>query len=97
MVSRMERDVIDEMARRDGRKTVRRRKTKYHTMDIILAILGISIVTFTVTMIVIFCVFQAIPDTLVQCFFAYCGSEGGFMAAIMVAKKIKEGKYNEEG
>ena len=65
-------------------------------MDIILAILGISIVTFTVTMIVIFCVFQAIPDTLVQCFFAYCGSEGGFMAVIMVAKKITERDYYEK-
>jgi hypothetical protein len=36
-----------------------------------------------------------VPDTLVNCFFACCGSEGGFMAVIMVAKKLKEGK-NEE-
>ena len=72
-------------------------KTKhtYHTMDIILAIMGVAILTFTVTMIVLFCVYQAIPDTLVQCFFACCGSEGGFMAVIMVTKKLKEGK-NEE-
>ena len=68
----------------------KRRRKKTHTMDIVLILLGISIVMFTITMIVIFCVFQSIPDTLVQCFFACCGSEGGFMAVIMVAKKFKE-------
>ena len=73
----------------------KRRRNSYHTMDIILAIMGVAILTFTVTMIVLFCAYQAIPDTLVQCFFACCGSEGGFMAVIMVAKKLKEGK-NEE-
>ena len=70
----------------------RNRLTKRHTMDVILAIMGVAILTFTVTMIVIFCVYQSVPDTLVNCFFACCGSEGGFMAVIMVAKKIKEGK-----
>jgi hypothetical protein len=54
--------------------------------------MGISIVIFTVTMIILFCVYQSVPDTLVNCFFACCGSEGGFMAVIMVAKKLKEGK-----
>ena len=73
----------------------RNRLTKRHTMDIILALMGVAILTFTVTMIVIFCVYQSVPDTLVNCFFACCGSEGGFMAVIMVAKKLKEGK-NEE-
>ena len=68
----------------------KRRRKKTHTMDIVLILLGISIVMFTITMIVIFCVFQNIPDTLVQCFFACCGSESGFMAVIMVAKKFKE-------
>ena len=70
----------------------RNRLTKRHTMDIILALMGVAILTFTITMIVLFCVYQSVPDTLVNCFFACCGSEGGFMAVIMVAKKIKEGK-----
>ena len=65
-------------------------------MDIILIILGVAILVFTITMIAVFCVYQAVPDTLVQCFFACCGSEGGFMAVIMVAKKLTEGR-NEEG
>jgi hypothetical protein len=41
---------------------------------------------------VLFCVYQSVPDTLVNCFFACCGSEGGFMAVIMVTKKLKEGR-----
>lgn len=73
----------------------RKRLEKRHTMDIILALMGVAILTFTVTMIVIFCVYQSVPDTLVNCFFACCGSEGGFMAVIMVAKKLKEGKDEE--
>ena len=71
-------------------------KRNIHTMDVILAIMGVAILLFTVTMIVLFCAYQSIPDTLVQCFFACCGSEGGFMALIMVAKKIKEGRADEE-
>ena len=70
----------------------RNRLAKRHTMDIILALMGVAILTFTVTMIILFCVYQSVPDTLVNCFFACCGSEGGFMAVIMVAKKLKEGK-----
>ena len=70
----------------------RNRLEKRRTMDVILAIMGVAILTFTVTMIVLFCIYQSVPDTLVNCFFACCGSEGGFMAVIMVAKKIKEGK-----
>lgn len=72
-----------------------KRLEKRHTMDIILALMGVAILTFTVTMIILFCIYQSVPDTLVNCFFACCGSEGGFMAVIMVTKKLKEGK-NEE-
>lgn len=70
----------------------RNRLEKRHTMDIILTLMGVAILTFTITMIVLFCVYQSVPDTLINCFFACCGSEGGFMAVIMVAKKLKEGK-----
>ena len=73
----------------------RRRRRHIGTMDIILAILGVSILTFTVTMIIVFCAYQAVPGTLIQCFFACCGSESGFMAVIMVAKKITEGRMED--
>lgn len=74
----------------------RLKKKEYHTMDIILALMGVAILTFTITMIVIFCAYQSIPDELVRCFFACCGSEGGFMAVIMVAKKLKEENTKNE-
>lgn len=70
----------------------RNRLEKRHTMDIILTLMGVAILTFTITMIILFCVYQSVPDTLVNCFFACCGSESGFMAVIMVAKKLKEGR-----
>lgn len=73
-----------------------RKRSQGGTMDIVLIILGIAIAIFTLTMIILFCLYQSIPDTLVQCFFACCGSEGGFMAVIMVAKKIAEKRNNEE-
>lgn len=71
------------------------RRSQGGTMDIILMILGVAIAVFTVTMIVLFCVYQSVPDTLINCFFACCGSEGGFMAVIMVAKKLREGKAED--
>ena len=72
----------------------RRRREPVHAMDVILAIMGVAIMLFTVAMIVLFCVYQQVPDTLIQYFFACCGSESGFMAVIMVAKKIREGRID---
>ena len=69
----------------------RRRK---HTMDIILTIMAVLLVTFTVCMVYLFIRFQQVPDTLITCFFSCFGAEGGFMAVIMVAKKLTE--KNEE-
>ncbi len=59
-------------------------------MDFVLAVMFVALMIFTVVMVVIFCVFQAVPDTLIQCFFTAFGAEGGFMAAIMIAKKLTE-------
>lgn len=70
----------------------RKVKTKIHTMDIILAIMALAILLFTIVMIVLFSMYQQVPDTLITAFFGCFGAEGGFMAIIMVAKKITEGK-----
>lgn len=66
------------------------------TMDFILFIMFVSLMLFTIVMIVLFCVFQNVPDVLIQCFFTAFGAEGGFMAVIAVAKKITE-KENDDG
>ena len=41
-----------------------------NTIDKILIACAVAIIVFTVTMVVIFCVFQAIPDSLVECFYS---------------------------
>lgn len=40
-----------------------------NTIDKILLSCAIAVIVFTITMIVIFCVFQSVPDTLIDNFF----------------------------
>lgn len=61
------------------------------TMDKILIIVGISLAVFTVTMIVLFCLFREIPDTLCTCFYSAFGGECGVMGIIQMIKT----KYNK--
>ena len=75
--------------------SAKRRRRRRHTMDIILIIMGVLLVAFTVCMVYLFIRFQAVPDALISSFFATFGAEGGFMAVIMVAKKLTEGKDEE--
>ena len=56
------------------------------TMDIILVIVGVSIVIFTTIMVWIYLVTGGIPDTLCTCFFVACTGECGFMGWIKTAK-----------
>lgn len=62
-------------------------KPKIKTMDIILLIVGLMLITFTVVMIWIFRQQGAIPDTLCTCVFSALGGECGVMAWIKVAKE----------
>lgn len=57
------------------------------TMDIILVIVGILLVVFTVTMIVLFERYGAIPDTLCTCVFAALAGECGIMGWIKTTKE----------
>lgn len=68
---------------------------KLNTMDKILMIMAILLILFTIAMIVIFCLYQAVPDSLVTAFFTAFGAEGGFCAVIMVAKKITENRNDD--
>lgn len=73
-------------------------KKKIGTMDLILIIIGILTLIFTVTMIWIFIVQGAVPDTLITCFFAFVGGEAGIMGWIQNTKKKykKSGETDEE-
>lgn len=62
-------------------------KSKIGTMDIILIIVGISLLAFTIVMIEIFKQQGAVPDTLITCVFAALASECGIMGWIKTAKE----------
>ena len=57
------------------------------TIDKILIICGIAVIVFTVTMVVIFCIFQSIPDVLVENFFNLFTGETFITFAIWWVKK----------
>ena len=58
-----------------------------NTIDKILLSCAIFLVMFTVCMIVIFCIYQSVPDTLVDAVFGLMGSEAIITFAIWWVKK----------
>lgn len=67
------------------------------TMDVILVVIAIALVTFTVEMIQLFRETGMIPDTLVTCVFTALGGECGAMAWIKTTKeRNKERKWMVE-
>lgn len=69
------------------------------TTNRVLLILGVFILAFIVSMIVIFCVKGAVPDTLIQCVLGAGGLEALLLAGIKIVKTIfgetKEEEYHE--
>lgn len=70
--------------------TSRRKKKQMGVMDIILIIVGTSLLFFTVAMIQIFKDYGAVPDTLVTCVFAALGGECGIMGWIKTSKDRRQ-------
>ena len=66
------------------------------TLDKFLIADFILLILFTIVNLIIFCVKGCIPDTLVTSFFMCFGAENGFMALIIIAKKIVEKKGNDD-
>lgn len=88
----MEKDTNNEEGKKPSRK-----KSSLGVMDIILIIVGISILLFTVAMIKLFREYGAVPDTLVTCVFATLGGECGIMGWIKTTKdRNKERKWEVE-
>ena len=74
-----------------------RSRNRLGVMDIILIVVGISLLTFTVTMIGIYRECGGVPDTLVTCVFATLGGECGIMGWIKTTKdRNKERKWEQE-
>ena len=56
------------------------------TMDLILIIVGVLLISFTITILVVFVKYGSIPDTLCTCVFAVLGGECGVMGWIRTTK-----------
>lgn len=70
---------------------------RFGTMNLILLIVGISLLWFTHRMILLYETTGGIPDTLVQCVFAVLGGECGVMGWIKTTKdKRQDRKWSEE-
>ena len=65
-----------------------------NTIDKILIGCSIAVIAFTVAMIVIFCIFQSIPDTLVDNFYNMFTGEAVITFLIWWIKK--KGQKNEK-
>lgn len=66
----------------------RREEKPAKTSEIVLTLLGLFLLAFIITMIVIYCVKGSIPDTLVQYTMGDCGMEAILLAGIKVSKVI---------
>lgn len=58
-------------------------------MDLILVIVGVSLLVFTIVMIQLFKVYGTVPDTLITCVFATLGGECGIMGWIKTSKDLQ--------
>lgn len=56
------------------------------TMNVVLVIIAIVLITFTTAMIWLYYIVGSIPDTLCTCVFAACGGEFGIMGWIKTTK-----------
>lgn len=66
-------------------------------VDLILVIVGVSLLVFTIVMIQLFKVYGTVPDTLITCVFATLGGECGIMGWIKTTKdRNRERKWEQE-
>lgn len=59
------------------------------TLDKVLIILGIFVALFIIANLIIFCIYQSVPDTLIACTLGSGGIEI-IMTALIQMKKPKE-------
>lgn len=68
------------------------KKSKLNTIDKILIFCTVLLLIFTITMIIIFCIYQSVPDTLIGAFFGAFSIET--INTVMLYKQKKRGKNN---
>ena len=87
-----------------GKKETKSLLSRFGTMNLILVIIGITLLCFTIYMIDLFKTYGTIPDTLVTCVFAVLGGECGVMGWIKTSKEknrdrvveLQDRKYYEQ-
>lgn len=66
------------------------KKNKMKFSKKIIILMFVTMILFTITMIVTFWKFQSVPDMLIEPFFAFFGIEGGALGIIKVSENIAE-------
>ena len=62
----------------------------------VIILMFATMILFTLTMIITFWQFQAVPDSLIEPFFAFFGIEGGALGIIKVAETFAD-KWEKKG
>ena len=70
-------------------------KEPLNTSTKILILLGITTLIFIIAMIIIFCIYQMVPDVLIERYFTCVVGEGRFLMIIKVAKTVVEKKKDK--
>ena len=74
-----------------------KKNKKIKTSNIALCIVSVTLILFTVYMCLLFKEMGTVPDTLITCVFAVCGTECGALAWIRTSKeKYKEREWQKE-
>lgn len=76
-----------------SKKQPRRSRKKPKFSKVAVTLLLLTVLAFTITMIVVYVRTGGIPDTLVTAFYAFAGGEAGFLGLI----KHSDNKYNSGG
>ena len=71
-------------------------KKKPRYSKVVVALLLASVVVFTIAMTVIFCIKDAVPDTLIGAFFTFMAGEAGVLGLIKHAEKKYKPKDSED-
>lgn len=66
------------------------KKSKMRFSKKIIILMFATMILFTVTMIVTFWRYQAVPDALIEPFFSFFGIEGGALGIIKVSEVVAE-------
>ena len=66
------------------------KKQKMKFSKKIIIVMFATMILFTITMIVTFWRFQAVPDMLIEPFFGFFGIEGGALGIIKVSEVVAE-------